>query len=54
MATVIETVNIDDVYPLTDAFGNDLATRDYSTKENQAYVEELARSMRAKGSPTRW
>lgn len=51
MATVIETVNIDDVYPLTDAFGNDLATRDYSTKENQAYVEELARSMRAKGIP---
>lgn len=51
MATVIETVNIEDVYPLVDEFGNDLATRDYSTKENQAYVEELARSMRAKGIP---
>lgn len=51
MAIVIETVNIEDVYPLVDEFGNDLATRDYSTKENKAYVEELARSMRAKGIP---
>lgn len=51
MTAVIETVNIEDVYPLVDEFGNDLATRDYSTKENQAYVEELARSMRAKGIP---
>lgn len=51
MATVIETVSIEDVFPLVDEFGNDLATRDYSTKENQAYVEELARSMRAKGVP---
>lgn len=51
MGAVIETVNIEDVYPLVDEFGNDLATRDYSTKENQAYVKELARSMRAKGIP---
>lgn len=51
MGAVIETVNIEDVYPLVDEFGNDLATRDYSTKENQAYVMELARSMRAKGIP---
>lgn len=48
---VIETVNIDDVYPLLDEYGNNLATRDYSTKENQAYVAELARSMKAKGIP---
>ncbi len=51
MGAVIETVSIEDVYPLVDEFGNDLATRDYSTKANQAYVEELARSMRAKGIP---
>lgn len=51
MATVIETVNIEDVFPLFDEYGNNLATRDYSLKENQAYVEELARSMRAKGIP---
>ena len=51
MATVIETVNIEDVYPLVDEFGNDLARRDYSLKENQAYVQELARSMRSKGIP---
>lgn len=51
MAAVIETVSIEDVYPLVDEFGNDLATRDYSTKENQAYVDELARSMSAKGVP---
>lgn len=50
MAT-IETVNIDDVFPLVDEFGNDLASRDYSTKENKAYVKELARSMRQKGIP---
>lgn len=51
MATVIETVNIEDVFPLVDEFGNDLARRDYSLKENQAYVQELARSMRSKGIP---
>lgn len=51
MGAVIETVSIEDVYPLLDEYGNNLATRDYSTKENQAYVKELARSMRAKGVP---
>lgn len=51
MGAVIETVNIEDVYPLVDEYGNNLATRDYSTKENQEYVKELARSMRAKGIP---
>lgn len=47
----IETVNIADVYPLYDEYGNDLASRDYSTKENQKYVDELAQSMSAKGIP---
>lgn len=51
MAAVIETVSIDDVFPLFDEFGNDLATRDYSIKENQTYVDELARSMRLTGIP---
>lgn len=50
MAT-IEIVNIDDVFPLFDEYGNNLASRDYSTKENQKYVEKLARSMSAKGIP---
>lgn len=50
MAT-IETVSIEDVYPLVDEFGNPMATRDYSKKENQKYVEELAKSMKAKGVP---
>lgn len=51
MATVIEMISIEDVYPLVDEYGNDLATRDYSLKENQNYVDELARSMKAKGVP---
>lgn len=51
MAVVIETVNIEDVYPLVDEFGNDIASRDYTRKENIAYVDELARSMKSKGVP---
>lgn len=51
MAAVIETVSIEDVYPLYDEYGICMASRDYTTKENQAYVDELARSMRAKGVP---
>lgn len=47
----IETVSIDDVYPWEDEYGNQLLSRDYSTRENQRYVEDLARSMRAKGVP---
>lgn len=47
----IETVSIDDVYPWEDEYGNQLLSRDYSTRENWRYVEELARSMRAKGVP---
>lgn len=47
----IETVNIDDVYPWEDEYGNEFLSRDYSTKENQRYVQRLADSMRAKGVP---
>lgn len=47
----IEHVNIDDVYPWEDEYGNEFLSRDYSTKENQRYVERLAESMRAKGVP---
>ena len=47
----IETVSIDDVYPWEDEYGNQFLSRDYTTRENQRYVEELARSMRAKGVP---
>ncbi len=47
----IETVHIDDVYQLEDEYGNSFATRDYTTPENIAYVEELARSMQPKGIP---
>lgn len=46
---VVETVNIEDVYPLQDEYGNSLASRDYSIKANQEYVKELARSMKSKG-----
>ncbi len=51
MTATIEVVSIEDVYPLLDEYGNNLATRDYSLKENQAYVEELARSMQLTGIP---
>lgn len=47
----IEHVNINDVYPWEDEYGNEFLSRDYSTKENQRYVERLAESMRAKGVP---
>ena len=48
---VIEVVSIDDVYPVEDEYGNQYLSRDYSTKENRAYVEALARSMAKKGVP---
>ena len=54
MSAVIETVSIEDVYPLVDEFGNDLARRDYTLKENQAYVQELARRCVPRASPTKW
>ena len=40
-----------DVFPVVDEYGNEYTSRDYSTKENQVYVAELAESMRAKGVP---
>lgn len=45
------TVKLVDVYPLEDEYGNQFASRDYSKPENKAYVQELAKSMRAKGQP---
>ena len=47
----IERVNIDDVFPWEDEYGNEFLSRDYSTKENRRYVERLAESMRPKGVP---
>ncbi len=44
MSATIERVSIEDVYPLVDEFGNDMASRDYSLKENQKYVAKLAES----------
>ena len=41
---VIETVSIEDVYPLEDEYGNDLARRDYTLKANKDYVRRLADS----------
>ncbi len=40
----IETVRIEDVYPLTDEYGNSMARRDYSLKANKDYVKRLAES----------
>lgn len=48
---VIEVVSIDDVYPVEDEYGNQYLSRDYSTKENRAYVAALAKSMAKKGVP---
>lgn len=47
----IETVDINDVYPPEDEYGNRYLSRDYDTKENKAYVQELADDIRAKGEP---
>lgn len=47
----IITVKLADVFPLEDEYGNQYASRDYSTKANQAYIKELAESMRMKGIP---
>ena len=47
----IERVRVEDIHPYVDEYGNEYLSRDYSTKENQEYVAELARSMAAKGEP---
>lgn len=47
----IITVRLEDVYPLEDEYGNQYMSRDYSTKANQEYIQELADSMRMKGIP---
>lgn len=49
--TTIETVKLEDIYPLEDEYGNDMATRDYSLEVNQKYVEELAKSFGPDGTP---
>lgn len=49
--TTIETVKVEDIYPLEDEYGNDMATRDYSLEVNQRYVEELADSFGPDGTP---
>jgi len=48
----IERVRIEDVYPVEDEYGNQYLSRDYSLKENQRYIEELAASFDQKtGEP---
>lgn len=49
--TTIETVKLEDIYPLEDEYGNDMATRDYSLEVNKRYVEELAASFGPDGTP---
>lgn len=49
--TTIETVKIEDIYPLEDEYGNDMATRDYSLEVNKEYVKELADSFGPDGTP---
>lgn len=51
MTTTIETVKVEDIYPLEDEYGNDMATRDYSLEVNKRYVEELAKSFGPDGTP---
>lgn len=51
MTTTIETVKIEDIYPLEDEYGNDMATRDYSLEVNKEYVRELADSFGPSGTP---
>lgn len=51
MTTTIETVKLEDIYPLEDEYGNDMATRDYSLEVNKEYVKELADSFGPDGTP---
>lgn len=51
MTTTIETVKVEDIYPLEDEYGNDMATRDYSLEVNKEYVRELADSFGPGGTP---
>lgn len=44
-------VNIDDVFPVEDEYGNQFLSRDYSLKVNQEYVRELAESFGPNGEP---
>lgn len=49
---LIERVNIDDVYPVEDEYGNQYLSRDYSLKSNKDYVTQLAASFGENGEPT--
>ena len=51
MSKTIERVCIDDVYPWEDEYGNTPLSRDWSIKENEEYLAEMARSIGPKGSP---
>lgn len=44
MGRAIETVSIEDVFPLEDEYGNSMARRDYTLKANKDYVKRLAES----------
>ncbi len=44
MELTTEVVNIEDVFPLEDEYGNSMARRDYSLKANRDYVKRLAES----------
>ncbi len=47
----IERVNIDDVYPVEDEYGNQHLSRDYTLKANKDYVAQLAASFGDDGEP---
>lgn len=47
----LETVSIEDVFPVEDTYGNQYLSRDYSLKANQDYVRDLAASFGPDGQP---
>lgn len=47
----IERVNIDNVYPVEDEYGNQYLSRDYTLKANKDYVTQLAASFGDDGEP---
>lgn len=47
----IETVDINDVKPPEDEYGNRFVSRDYDTRENKAYIKQLAADIKAHGVP---
>lgn len=53
MGRAIETVSIEDVFPLEDEYGNSMARRDYTLKANKDYVKRLAESFNPRPSSRR-